>query len=102
MAMPFAVSSFTPIHSNSLVPNTAPVMPVITTSTAVSEGKPPIFSDMPMATGAVADLGARDIWISNDPPNNRASKTELPAAIPTPQISDIRTGNHNCRNLENC
>jgi hypothetical protein len=46
-----------------------------------------------MATGAVADLGASDIWISREPPNNLARPTELPAAITTPLINDIATGN---------
>ncbi|MNL04395.1 hypothetical protein D3C87_1249630 [compost metagenome] len=48
---------------------TAPMMPVAITSTAVSEGRPPIFSDTPMAIGIVTDLGASERTTSGDAPS---------------------------------
>ena len=38
----------------------APMIPVKITKTAVSVGMPPTASEMPRATGAVVDFGARD------------------------------------------
>ena len=51
---------------------TAPMMPVLITSTAVSEGSPPIFSAMPMAIGVVTDLGASDIVVTRVAPSAQA------------------------------
>ena len=42
---------------NKYFPSSAPIRPVITANTAAKAGMPPIFSAMPMATGAVTDFG---------------------------------------------
>ena len=58
MARPRAAQSLMPSLFMSGGPSIAPRMPVRMTRTAVSEGKPPSCSAMPMATGAVTDFGA--------------------------------------------
>ena len=40
-------------------PTMLPKIPTATTMTAVSEGMPPFFSEIPMAIGVVTDLGCR-------------------------------------------
>jgi len=40
------------------LPSAAPMIPVVTANTAASAGRPPIFSAMPIAIGAVTDFGA--------------------------------------------
>src|SRR5262245_37056591 len=54
---------------------TEPSTPVIATSTAVSAGMPPRWSEMLMATAAVTDLGASEI--------STVLGTPKAAAIPT-------------------
>jgi hypothetical protein len=39
---------------------TPPTIPVMITRTAVRAGRPPIFSEMPIAIPVVADFGAKD------------------------------------------
>ena len=62
----------------------APAMPVIATVTAVSEGKPPIFSAIPMAIGIVADFGASDSSVSVEAPNAHPIATAEPIAVIDP------------------
>ena len=50
-------------------------MPVSTTTTAVSDGMPPIFSLMPIATGVVTDFGASEAMVAVDAPSSQAMST---------------------------
>ncbi len=59
ITMPWIILLFTPKKHKNCVPNTAPIIPVITAKTAVSDGIPPIFSDMPVATGVVTEREAK-------------------------------------------
>src|SRR4029077_5699887 len=47
-------------------PPTAPMMPVMIVSVAVTAGAPPIRRDISIDTAAVADLGARDKTVDAD------------------------------------
>jgi len=57
MAKPLAVISFTFIKSKTKVESDAPIIPVAMVIIAVSDGRPSINSLIPMAIGAVTDLG---------------------------------------------
>ena len=57
IAKPRAVISFTLIKSKTKVDSDAPIIPVAIVMIAVSEGKPLISSLIPIAIGAVTDLG---------------------------------------------
>ncbi len=74
------------------VATTAPVMPVRITSTAVSVGDPPMLSEMPIATGAVADLGASEASSAGRTPSRAAMATAEPAAVADPAMSAATTG----------
>ena len=67
-------------------------MPVSTANTADSAGMPPIFSEMPIATGAVTDLGASDSTTSCGRPTAQPSATAEPlaAAPPSSEASSSR------------
>ena len=65
-------------------PIMAPRIPVVITRTAVSDGRPPSCSVMPMATGAVTDLGARETSASLDPPSSQAMATADTEAVSDP------------------
>ena len=88
MANPRAIqpTGSVPMRSNpnSALPLSAPTRPVTTANTAASEGTPPILSAMPMATGAVTDLGASDSIASRGRSSAQAIATALPAAAPPP------------------
>ena len=43
--------------SNTYLPSTAPITPVATANTAANAGNPPMRSAMPIAIGAVTDIG---------------------------------------------
>ena len=58
VAKPRARQSVRPSALSMGVTKIAPIMPVSRTRTAVSVGCPPRLSEMPIATGAVADFGA--------------------------------------------
>ncbi len=73
---------------------TAPMMPVAATSTAVSEGMPPIFSAMPMATGLVTDLGANDASVALDAPSAQPTPMAVTVAASVPTTSAPRMGSH--------
>ena len=55
----------------------APVIPVVMTKTAVRDGDPPMASDTPSATGAVADFGMSASNMSASSP----SATPIPTAL---------------------
>ena len=67
------------------------------TSAAVNEGNPPTFSVIPMATGAVTDLGANEIRVSRDAPSQRAMSTALEAETRAPVPMAARIGSHSRR-----
>ena len=56
--------------SSTYLPIDAPRMPVATANTAASAGRPPIFSAMPIAIGAVTDFGASDSSVAGDAPSS--------------------------------
>ena len=68
-----------------------------TTSTAVNDGRPPSFSAMPIATGAVTDFGASESCVSTLPPSSAAMATALRAATVTPTTTATATGSHSRR-----
>jgi hypothetical protein len=71
---------------------TAPTIPVVTTSTAVKDGRPPILSEMPIATGAVADFGASENSVCGLAPRKAAMPIEHRAAIVTPDMIEMVNG----------
>jgi len=72
------------IRPNSQRADKAPTMPVSAANTAASAGTPPICAATPIATGAVTDLGARDISTSPGRPSAQPSPTALAAAAVPP------------------
>ncbi len=70
----------------------APMIPVKITRTAVSVGMPPTASEMPSATGAVVDLGARDSNTLIDRSKNCANTMAEPAATVEPATRAHRMG----------
>lgn len=70
-AKPRTTGSWMRMASKSGRTQTAPKMPVLTTNTGVSEGKPPMRSAMPMATGVVTDLGASESSVARVMPYSR-------------------------------
>ena len=84
MATPLTASSRILNSLSTPVPKTAPTMPVLTTRTAVSDGIPPSFSEMPIATGAVTDLGASEIRVAISAPSQAASPIAVRLAVSTP------------------
>ena len=63
------------------------MMPVAITSAAVSDGKPPSCSEMPIATGVVTDFGASDASASRVPPRIQPMPTADPAAAAEPAMT---------------
>ena len=70
----------------------APRMPVVMTSTAVSGGRPPSFSDTAMATPAVTDLGASETSTTFGAPSQRAIRTADAMAVIDPASSAAAIG----------
>ena len=70
---------------------TAPMMPVQTTSTAVSDGRPPSRSTMPMAIGVVTDFGAIDSRVRSLAPSAHAMPTADTSAVTAPASSAPRS-----------
>ena len=68
-------------------------MPVVTTSTAVSEGKPPNCSEMPIATGVVTDLGTSDASVVLDAPSAQAKTRALAVVVSVPTTMPPNNGN---------
>ena len=70
-----------------------PRMPVKITATALMEGRPPIFCEMPMAMGVVTDLGESEMAISELPPSKRARPTAetIPVIEPTATLTRMGT-----------
>ena len=83
VAKPRTLSSRTPSRSSTPEALT-PMMPVSITSTAVSEGRPPIFSATPMAMGMVTDLGASDSSVCGEAPSSQPMPTADTTAINEP------------------
>ena len=63
MARPLAFLFLIPKKFKISGPTIAPKIPVTMTNIAVSDGKPPNCSVMPMAIGVVVDLGASEISV---------------------------------------
>ncbi|MCY1374783.1 hypothetical protein D9M69_621460 [compost metagenome] len=72
----------------------APSTPVHTTSTAVSVGRPPIFSEMPMATGAVTDFGASEAMVALLAPSAQPTPLAVTVAASVPTTSAPAMGSH--------
>jgi hypothetical protein len=70
----------------------APRMPVVITSTAVSEGRPPMRSAIPMAMGVVTDFGANDSCVTVLAPKAAATATADSAAVTEPATSVNSSG----------
>ena len=72
------------------------------TSTAVNDGRPPIFSAMPMAIGVVTDLGAIDRMVAGDAPSSHAIPiavtiaAALPSTAPASNASQSRFSFSTC------
>jgi len=77
-------------------------MPVEMTSTAVSEGRPPSCSAMPIATGVVTDFGASEASASLEPPSSQAMPTAEAAAVAEPAMMLASTAKADRRTLSNC
>ena len=91
-ASPRARQSRKPSALNKGVTTMAPKIPVVSTRTAVSVGWPPSRSAMPMATGAVVDLGASDAMTSPPRPKARAVARAEATATSDPAASPARIG----------
>ena len=72
-------------------------MPVTMTSTAVSEGMPPMRSVMPMAMGVVTDLGASDSSVDWLAPNSQPISTADTMAVRLPASRPASTGSSMAR-----
>lgn len=72
--------------------STAPVMPVRITSTAVSAGRPSIFSEMPMATGVVTDFGISERSTSGSSPSSQPMPNAPTTAVTEPASRAISSG----------
>ena len=77
------------------------MIPVEITKTAVNEGKPPSSRVIPIATGAVTDLGASDRNDCSEPPNPQAMNTADPAATNDPDNRLTRMAKADRRTLSN-
>ncbi len=73
--------------SSTYLPSAAPTTPVVTANTAASAGRPPIFSAMPIAIGAVTDFGASESSVAGEAPSAQAMPTALPSASSEPAAS---------------
>ncbi|MNT11298.1 hypothetical protein D3C72_1461710 [compost metagenome] len=81
---------------------TAPMMPVAITSTAVSDGRPPIFSATPIAIGMVTDFGASERTVSGEAPSSQAMPTADTTATTEPATRPASSGNTWVRSLGSC
>ncbi len=69
--------------------------------TAVSDGRPPSEAAMPMATGAVTDLGASEASVAPDAPRRAATPTAETAAKaePTSRLTRIASAERRTRSI---
>ena len=81
-----------PVRFISGVTMIAPMMPVSTTDTAVSDGSACRDSLMPIATPAVTDFGASDRMIPRGRPAASASTTTETIAVTEPTSSATSIG----------
>ncbi len=82
-------------------PSIAPTTPVRITMTAVSDGRPPSRSVIPMATGAVTDFGASDTIETACAPSSHAIATALSADAIEPQTRLTRIATADLRTRSN-
>ena len=66
---------------------TAPITPVVITSTAVSAGRPPMLSLIAIAMPAVTDFGASDTTVARGTPNSIAMPVAETMAVNDPATS---------------
>ena len=102
VAKPRTLYSRTRSRFSSRVVVVAPTMPVMSTSTAVMVGAPPIFSEMPMAIGIVTDFGAMERSVSGDAPNSHAMPTADTTATTDPARSPAISGTAWRRSFAHC
>ena len=77
-------------------------MPVVTTSTAVSDGRPPSCCEIPIATGVVTDLGTSEASVLFDAPSAQASPNALAVVVSVPTTMPPSSGSQACRRRRLC
>lgn len=89
-AKPFEVSCFIPISLKTIVPNKAPIIPVISTNPTAKEGIPPICCEVIIAIGAVIDFVVIDNIVGKSAPKIHNKLTAI-AIEKTPAINKVKT-----------
>ena len=89
-AKPFEVSCFIFINLNTIVPNNAPIIPVINTNPTASDGIAPICSEVIIAIGAVIDFVVIDKIVGSSAPKIHNKDTAI-TIEKTPAIKRVRT-----------
>jgi len=102
MAKPRTAWLLTPSALKTKRPSAAATIPVTTTITAVSDGMPPIFSLMPIATGVVTDLAASEAMVAFDAPSSQASTSAETIATTTPTSRPTVSANQARRSFGIC
>ena len=89
-AKPFEVSCFIFTNLKTIVPNNAPIIPVIKTNPTAREGIAPICSEVIIAIGAVIDFVVIDKIVGSSAPKIQSNITAI-AIEKTPAIKSVRT-----------
>ena len=89
-AKPFDVSCFIFTSLKTIVPNKAPIIPVINTKPTAKDGIPPICCEVIIAIGAVIDFVVIDKIVGKSAPKIQSNVTAI-AIEKTPAINKVRT-----------
>ena len=89
-AKPFEVSCLTRASLKTIVPNKAPIIPVINTNPTANDGIPPICCDVIIAIGAVIDFVVIDKIVGKSAPKIQSNEIAI-TIEKIPAINKVNT-----------